>query len=124
MNCHMTQLASYIEAIEVESEEEVLQVRLVATLHQFAHNCTRGEERSTHCWLAKKRYLASLVPSPSHPSFCLAFSPRLQDKSWGGKDWERGYYLASFPVSTPQLFFTTADLHLSGPDGTKPRLDM
>ena len=29
----------------------------------------------------------SLVPSPSHPSFYLAAF----DKSWGGKDWERGY---------------------------------
>ena len=29
--------------------------------------------------------LASLVPSPSHPGFCL------RDKSRGGKDWERDY---------------------------------
>ena len=34
----------------------------------------------------------SLVPSPSHShGEKSAFSPRLRDKSWGGKDWERGY---------------------------------
>ena len=35
-------VVSYIEAIEVESEEEVLQVRLVASLHQLPHDC-KGE---------------------------------------------------------------------------------
>ena len=32
-------------------------------------------------------YSITLASFPVLPS---AFSPRLQDKSWGGKDWERG----------------------------------
>ena len=40
----------------------------------------------------------SLVPNPSTPAFILQpFSPRLQDNSWGGKDWERGYRHNVFP---------------------------
>ena len=58
---------------------------------------------------------SSLVPSPSHPmqllscsrgekaSFPLAFSPRLQDKSWGGKDWERGYRVAYCKITFLQI---------------------
>ena len=40
----------------------------------------------------KAKHMTSLVPSSSHPSSYLAAveKKRLRDKSWGGKDWERG----------------------------------
>ena len=45
-----------------------------------------------HQFHVQRLYMyVSLIPSPPHLSFCLAFSPQLQDKSWGGEDWERGY---------------------------------
>ena len=40
---------SAIEAIEVQSEKEVLEVWLVAPLHQFGHHCSRqGREHTSH----------------------------------------------------------------------------
>ena len=52
--------------------------------YAHARSCADG-------WFGFVLLERSLVPSPSHPSFCLVAveKKRLRDKSWGG-NWERG----------------------------------
>ena len=62
--------------------------------------------------LAPYMYILASFPVLPTPAFVsqpwrksLAFSPRLRDKSWGGKDWERGYvhsYCFRVKSSQPQ----------------------
>ena len=65
-----------------------------AMTSSFKRTYVRTRTHAASCadgWFGFVLLERSLVPSPSHPSFCLAAveKKRLRDKSWGG-NWERG----------------------------------
>ena len=79
-------------------------------LCRFSHSVLNGCRFSISVWVCKcccmgiqvhltRKYVTA--HDNWYQAFPLAFSPRLRDKTWGGKDWERGYSLIGRTPSQP-----------------------